>query len=64
MCCRQSDGCPGEQGRLHAFIDDVYFTILSSNCFGPPEGHLLVGCPIKLLHSVHSLVMITMAAVA
>lgn len=42
-----------------AFIDYVYFTILSSNCFGPPEGHLLVGRPIKLLHSVHSLVMIT-----
>jgi hypothetical protein len=46
-----------------AFIDYVYFTILSSNCFGPPEGHLLVGWPIKLLHSVHSLVMITVIIV-
>ena len=42
-----------------AFVDYVYFTILSSNCFGPPEGHLLVGWPIKVLHSVHSLAMIT-----
>lgn len=46
-----------------AFIDYAYFTILSSNCFGPPEGHLLVGWPIKLLHSVHSLVMITVIIV-
>ena len=41
------------------FMDYAYFTILSSNCFGPPEGHLLVGRPIKVLHSVHSLAMIT-----
>lgn len=41
------------------FIDYAYFAILSSNCFGPPEGHLLVGRPIKVLHSVHSLAMIT-----
>lgn len=41
------------------FVDYVYFSILSSNCFGPPEGHLLVGRPIKLLHIAHSLAMIT-----
>jgi hypothetical protein len=41
------------------FMDYAYFTILSSNCFGPPEGHLLVGRPIKVLHSVHSLAMIS-----
>jgi hypothetical protein len=41
-----------------AFIDYCYFTILSSNCFGPPEGHLLVGQAIKKLHIVHSLSML------
>lgn len=41
------------------FMDYAYFTILCSNCFGPPEGHLLVGRPIKVLHSLHSLAMIT-----
>lgn len=40
------------------FIDYAYFTILSSNCFSPPEGHLLVGRPIKVLHTLHSLAMI------
>jgi hypothetical protein len=41
------------------FIDYCYFTILSSNCFGPPEGHSLVGAPIKKLHVMHSLSMIS-----
>ncbi|QPN70928.1 hypothetical protein [Synechococcus sp. CBW1108] len=41
------------------FMDYAYFTILCSNCFGPPEGHLLVGRQIKVLHSLHSLAMIT-----
>jgi hypothetical protein len=41
------------------FIDYCYFTILSSNCFGPPEGHALVGAPIKKLHVMHSLSMIS-----
>lgn len=41
------------------FVDYAYFAILSSNCFSPPEGHLLVGRPIKLLHIVHSIAMIT-----
>lgn len=40
------------------WTDYVYFTILSSNCFAPPEGHLLVGRPIKVLHILHSLAMI------
>jgi hypothetical protein len=40
------------------FVDYAYFAILSSNCFGPPEGHLLVGGAIKLLHIVHSFAMI------
>jgi vacuolar-type H+-ATPase subunit I/STV1 len=52
MCCGRIVGS-------HEFMDYAYFTILSSNCFGPPEGHLLVGRPIKVLHSVHSLAMIT-----
>lgn len=42
-----------------SFTDYLYFTILSSNCFGPPEGHLLVGLPIKRLHIMHSVVMIS-----
>lgn len=41
------------------FMDYMYFTILSSNCFGPPEGHLLVGMPIKRLHVLHSVCMIS-----
>ncbi len=40
------------------FVDYAYFAILSSNCFGPPEGHLLVGGPVKLLHILHSFAMI------
>lgn len=43
-----------------SFADYLYFTILSSNCFGPPEGHLLVGVPIKRLHVIHSLLMLTL----
>lgn len=43
---------------LPSYIDYVYFTILSSNCFAPPEGHLLVGRPIKVLHVLHSLAML------
>lgn len=42
-----------------AFSDYLYFTILSSNCFGPPEGHSLVGTPIKTLHVLHSLSMLS-----
>ncbi|MFM7312732.1 MAG: hypothetical protein ACKO0M_06135 [Cyanobium sp.] len=41
------------------FTDYLYFTILSSNCFGAPEGHSLVGAPIKRLHVLHSLVMLS-----
>jgi hypothetical protein len=42
-----------------AFTDYLYFTILSSNCFGAPEGHSLVGAPIKRLHMLHSLAMLS-----
>ena len=42
-----------------SFSDYAYFTILSSNCFGPPEGHSLVGTPIKSLHVLHSLIMLS-----
>ena len=41
------------------FTDYLYFTILCSNCFGPPEGHYLVGSPIKTLHVIHSLAMLS-----
>ena len=42
-----------------AFTDYLYFTVLSSNCFGAPEGHSLVGAPIKRLHVLHSLAMLS-----
>ncbi len=42
-----------------SFTDYLYFTILSSNCFGAPEGHSLVGAPIKRLHVLHSLAMLS-----
>lgn len=42
-----------------SFTDYLYFTILSSNCFGAPEGHSLVGAPIKQLHVLHSLAMLS-----
>ncbi|QPN62517.1 hypothetical protein [Synechococcus sp. CBW1004] len=42
-----------------AFTDYLYFTILSSNCFGAPEGHSLVGAPIKRLHMLHSLAILS-----
>ena len=41
------------------FVDYLYFAVLSSNCFGAPEGHSLVGKPIKRLHVLHSLAMIS-----
>ena len=39
-------------------IDYIYFTILSSNCFGSPEGHMLIGNRLKTLQVVHTLFMI------
>ena len=42
-----------------SFTDYLYFTILSSNCFGAPEGHALVGAPIKQLHMLHSISMLS-----
>jgi len=44
---------------MPGFTDYLYFTILSSNCFGAPEGHSLVGAPIKRLHMLHSITMLT-----
>jgi hypothetical protein len=39
-------------------IDYFYFTVLSSNCFAAPEGHLLIGDRLKILQLVHSFSMI------
>ncbi len=39
-------------------IDYLYFTILSSNCFGSPEGHMLIGNRLKTLQIIHTLFMI------
>jgi hypothetical protein len=39
-------------------VDYIYFTILSSNCFGSPEGHVLIGTRLKLLQIVHTIFMI------
>lgn len=39
-------------------VDYFYFTILSSNCFGSPEGHLLIGSRLKLLQVIHTIFMI------
>ena len=41
------------------FGDYLYFTILSSNCIAPPEGHMLIGMPIKRLHMLHSVMMMS-----
>lgn len=38
--------------------DYVYFTVLSSNCFGAPEGHVLIGRTMKLIQIVHTAMMI------
>ena len=38
--------------------DYLYFTILSSNCFGSPEGHMLIGNRLKKLQIIHTLFMI------
>ncbi len=43
---------------LPGMADYAYFTLLSSNCFGPPEGHVLVGRRIKVLQIVHTVFMI------
>jgi hypothetical protein len=39
-------------------IDYFYFTILSSNCFGSPEGHCVIGSRLKLIQIVHTVFMI------
>ncbi|MFZ0408227.1 MAG: hypothetical protein WAM11_08980 [Cyanobium sp.] len=39
-------------------IDYFYFTILSSNCFGSPEGHMLIGNRLKAIQIIHTLFMI------
>ena len=39
-------------------VDYFYFTILSSNCFGSPEGHMLIGNQLKTLQIIHTLSMI------
>ncbi len=39
-------------------IDYLFFTVLSSNTLGPPEGHNIVGLPSKLLQIVHTVVML------
>ena len=38
--------------------DYLYFTLLSSNCFGAPEGHVLIGRTLKLVQIVHTVFMI------
>lgn len=43
---------------LPGLADYAYFTLLSSNCFGPPEGHVLIGRRIKMLQIVHTVFMI------
>jgi len=39
-------------------VDYYYFTILSSNCFGSPEGHMLIGNRLKTIQIIHTLFMI------
>jgi len=51
-----------EAGRDGAWVpgitDYAYFTLLSSNCFGAPEGHVLIGKTLKLIQIVHTVFMI------
>lgn len=42
------------------FTDYLYFTILCSNCFGPPEGHSIVGARVKRLHILHSITLLSL----
>lgn len=39
-------------------LDYLFFTVLSSNTLGPPEGHSIVGRSTKLLQIVHTGVML------
>jgi hypothetical protein len=50
-----ADGAPGWRPGL---VDYAYFTLLSSNCFGSPEGHVVIGRVLKLLQIVHTVFMI------
>jgi hypothetical protein len=43
---------------LPGIIDYAYFTLLSSNCFGAPEGHVLIGRTLKLIQMVHTACML------
>ena len=36
-------------------IDYLFFTVLSSNTLGPPEGHMVFGRPTKLLQIAHTI---------
>ena len=52
------DSHGGRTPWLPGLADYAYFTLLSSNCFGPPEGHVLIGRRIKMLQIVHTVFMI------
>ena len=43
---------------IPGLTDYAYFTLLSSNCFGAPEGHVLIGKTLKLIQIVHTVFMI------
>lgn len=51
-------GCDGAPGWRPGLVDYAYFTLLSSNCFGSPEGHVVIGRVLKLLQIVHTVFMI------
>jgi hypothetical protein len=41
-----------------ALVDYVFFTLISSNTFGCPEGHGIIGSRLKWTQSVHTICMI------
>ena len=53
----QPDSAGKPQTWLPRYTDYAYFTLLSSNNFGSPEGHLLVGLGLKRLQLIHTLFM-------
>jgi len=53
----EPDGTAAPAQWLPGLVDYAYFTVASSNCFGPPEGHVLVGHRLKVLQTVHTVFM-------
>lgn len=53
-----ADAAPEDVTWTPSFTDYAYFTVLSSNCLGAPEGHMLIGKRLKQFQLIHTVFML------